>query len=108
MRAAHTVHGPGRKRAAATNREIAPTVTRTVTTCSRENIPGSSACDRDASGELAHLVQTVRDEREATLQAPVEGGAREVEALHDHLVAADLLHVIVEEQAARLRVARLR
>src|SRR5438093_11188147 len=106
-RAAGTVHGPGRVRAATTSAATATAITPTVIRCSAERSTSRSARYRHLFGKLAHLVEAFGDQREAPLQAAVEGGAGEVQPLHDHLVAADLLDVVVEPQAAGLGVARL-
>src|SRR6266568_1622432 len=105
--AATSVQGPGRSLAAATRTVIAITMTATVIRCSAERFMPPSGRDRDLARELAHLIQTLGHEQETSLQAPVEGGAGEVQPLHDHLVAADLLDVVVQEQAARFGIARL-
>src|SRR5579859_8176188 len=105
--AATSVHGPGRSLAAATRTVIAVTMTATVIRCSADRFTPPSGRDRDFARELAHLVQPLGHELETSLQAPVEGGARQVKPLHDHLVAADLLDVVVQEQPAGLGVARL-
>src|SRR6266849_6808839 len=107
-RAAGTIHGPGRARAATTNAATATAITPMVIRCSAERSTSRSARYGHLFGKLAHLVEALGDEREAPLQAAVEGGAGEVQPLHDHLMAADLLDVVVEQQAARLGVARLR
>src|SRR5579859_3543978 len=105
--AATSVHGPGRSLAAATSKVIAITMTATVIRCSAERFMSPSGRDRDFARELAHLVEALRHQLEAALKAPVERGPREVKALHDHLVAADLLHVVIQQQPAGLGVARL-
>src|SRR5690349_5719413 len=106
-RAAGTVHGPGRMRAATTNAATAMAITATVIRCSAERSTSRSARYRHLFGKLAHLVETFGHQREAPLQATVESGAGEVQPLHDHLVAAYLLDVVVEQQPARLSIARL-
>ena len=45
------------------------------------------------------------DELKAALQPAVERGTRQVHPLHDHLVAADLPHVVVEEDLTGLGIA---
>src|SRR5579859_4068629 len=105
--AATSVHGPGRSLAAATRTVIAITITATVIRCSADRFMPPSGRDRDFARELAHLIQPLGHELETSLQAPVEGGAGEVKPLHDHLVAADLLDVVVEQEAPRFGVARL-
>src|SRR5262252_5963032 len=57
-----------------------------------------------AGGELRELVQPLGRQREAALQAPVERRPAQVQPFRDDLVAADLLHVVIDEQLARLGV----
>src|SRR6266702_6889703 len=107
-RAAGTVHGPGRVRAARTSAATATAITPTVIRCSAERSTSRSARYGHLFGKLTHLVEAFGDQREAPLQAAVEGGAGEVQPLHDHLMTANLLDVVVEQQAAGLGVTRLR
>src|SRR5437764_10127104 len=101
-RAAVTVHGPGRRRAATTRATIAAAITPTVTRCSAERF--TSGRDRNVGRELAHLVQALRDQLKPALQPAVERGPRQVQPFHDHLVAADALDVVVQQQASGLLV----
>src|SRR5438093_4649833 len=105
--AAGTIHVPGSVRAATYSAATATAITPTVIRCSAERSTSRSARYRHLFGKLAHLVEAFGDQREAPLQAAVEGGAGEVQPLHDHLMTADLLDVVVEQQAAGLGVARL-
>src|SRR5262245_14949412 len=97
-RAAGTIHRPGRTRAAITSAAMAAAVTPTVIRCSADR--STSAGDRHFLRELAHLVEPLGDQGETALQPAVEGGAAEVQPLHDHLMAADLLDVVIEQQVA--------
>src|SRR5260370_26975075 len=99
-RAVGTIHGPGRVRAATTNAATATAITPTVITCSPERSTSRSARYGHLFGKLAHLVQAFGDQREAPLQAAVEGRAGEVQPLPDHLVAARPPLVHVERQGA--------
>src|SRR5438876_4562001 len=65
----------------------------------------SSIGDRDAIGD-AYLINAARDQLKTMVEAAVVRRPRHVEPLHDDLVAADPLHVIVQQQQSGLGVSR--
>lgn len=68
----------------------------------------TSIVDWNALSEFAHLIESLGDECKPSLQSAIKSRTRKMEPFHDHLVAADALNVIVEQQLSRFRIARAR